>query len=100
VEAASRAAVSLPAPEPSTTGVGTRSEDADAIWGPVGCDGSSDDPSGGDGAPEPAVVGFATVVPHHEPVSGRNLDGRREVALGTGPARADVGVVLALAVAD
>src|SRR5207249_2597895 len=57
-------------------------EDPDATEGPVGGKGLPDDPSGGDWSPKPAVVRFATVVAHHEPVSGRNLDRGREVAFG------------------
>src|SRR6202011_6060860 len=72
----------------------TSLEDSDAVGRPVGGEGSADDPSCGDGAPEPAVVGFATVVAHHEPVPGRNLDRCREVALLAAPAGADVGVLL------
>ena len=56
-----------PAGEPSLEG-------PDPVDGPVGGEGSPDDPSGGHGSPEPAVVGFATIVAHHEPVTGGNLD--------------------------
>src|ERR1700694_752480 len=72
-------------------------ENPDPVEGPVGGDGAADDPPGGDWSPESAVVGFPTVVPHHEPVSGRNLHRGREVALGTRAALADVGVRLTLA---
>lgn len=74
-------------------------EEPDAVGGPVGSEGVADDPAGGHGAPESAVVGLATVVPHHEPVSGRNLDGGREVALLDAAAGPDVAVLLAFAVA-
>ena len=51
---------------------------------PIGGEGRSDDPRFGDRSPEPAVVGLPTVVTHHEPVSGRNLDRERQVAGGAG----------------
>src|SRR5207245_8782574 len=57
-------------------------------------------PTGGHRSPEPAVVGFPTIVPHHEPMAGRNLDRRGEVALRRPGALPDVGVLLAFAVAD
>src|SRR5439155_5720058 len=75
-------------------------EDPDAVRGPVGGEGASDDPARGDRAPEAAVVGFATVVAHHEPVPGGNLDRGAEVALPGAAALPDVAVGLALAVAD
>src|SRR3954454_23156351 len=81
----------------------SRSEEPDAAGRPVGCEGAADDGAAGNGAPESAVVGLATVVAHHEPVSGRNRDGRGHRA---SPVRVvvtrvrDVRVLLALAVAD
>jgi hypothetical protein len=52
-------------------------------------------PFRGNRPPKPAVVGFATVVPHHEPMPGPNLDRGREAALPHSPARLDVGILLA-----
>ena len=71
-------------------------EEADPVGRPVGEEGAADDPARGDWSPEAAVVGFATVVAHHEPVAGRNLDRRREVAHDADLLRAgfDVGVAL------
>ena len=46
--------------------------------------GNPDDPTRGNGSPEPAVVGFAAVVPKYEPVAGWDLDRRGEVALDSG----------------
>src|SRR5208282_6927432 len=70
-------------------------ERADAVGRPVREEGISDDPVSGHRSPEPAVVGFATVVAHHEPVPGRYHDRLREIALGARAAFADVGVLLA-----
>src|SRR4029077_18090549 len=77
-----------------------RLEEPDAVGGPVSGERFADDPRGGDRSPEPAVVGFATVVPHHEPVTGWNLDRDREVALRAAFALADIGVFLRFAVAS
>ena len=52
-----------------------RSEDPDPVGRPVGGEGPADDPGGRDRSPEPAVVGFPTVVAHHEPVAGGILIG-------------------------
>ncbi len=73
---------------------------ADAIGWPVGEEGHADDPFVGDGAPEAAVVGEATVVAHHEVVAGRNRDGLPERAVFSAAAVGDVAVLLAHAVAD
>src|ERR1039458_4209257 len=54
----------------------------------------------GEPSPIPAVVGFATVVPHHEPVTGRNLDRRPEVACWARAAGPYVRILLTYAVAD
>src|SRR5205807_253702 len=78
-----------------------RLEEPDAAGGPVGGEGSPDDPTLGDGAPEAAVVGRPTVVAHHEPMSGRKADRFREIAVGTsGAALPDVGLVDEPPVAD
>src|SRR4051812_2777860 len=77
-------------------------EEADAIRGPVRGEGGADDPGTRDGSPEAAVVGLPTVVAHHEPMTGGNLDRHREVAAAPEAARTrvgDIGVALALAVA-
>ena len=58
------------------------------LGGPVGGEGAADDPLLGDGAPEPAVVGLATVVAHHEVVAGRNRDRLAEVAAAVRRGRA------------
>src|SRR5919206_3533654 len=79
------------------------SEEADAVRRPVGGEGAADDPRSGHGPPEPAVIGLATVVAHHEPMPGRNPDRRRQVAPAAKvplAGRADVRVLLAPAVAD
>src|SRR5436190_18229887 len=60
------------------------SEDADAAGGPVGGEGLPDDPSPRYWAPEPAVVGLATIVAHHEPMTGRNGYRLREGASPAG----------------
>ena len=73
-------------------------EEADALGRPVGGEGATDDPLARDRAPEPAVVGLATVVAHHEPMVGGNLDRPREVAAGSALARPREAVGLALAV--
>src|ERR1039457_1030482 len=83
-----------------TSGAGTDLEDPDPVGGPVGGESPSDDPSGGDWSPEPAVVGFPTVVPHHEPVTGGNPDRRGEVAVRIRAAGPYVGVLLPHTVAS
>ena len=54
-----------------------RLEEPDPLGRPVGGEGFADDPFLGDGSPEPAVVGRATVVAHHEVVTGGNWSPRR-----------------------
>src|SRR5439155_3278882 len=82
--------------EPATAGVAVSCataplQEPDAVERPVGGEGPPDDPSGRDRSPEPAVVGFPTVVAHHEPVTGGNPNRCREVALrGAGLAAVDV----------
>src|SRR5690242_5204962 len=61
---------------------------ADAVWGPVGGKGLTDDPVLGDGSPEAAVVACPTVVAHHEVMVGRDRDRPRLVA-GFGAAAGD-----------
>src|SRR6476661_5203259 len=79
------------------------SEQADAADRPVRREGAADDPAARDGAPEAAVLRVATVVAHHEVVTRRDGDRRREVAPGAAAApcagAVDVGVLLALSVA-
>jgi hypothetical protein len=54
---------------------------------------SSDDPRRWHRSPVAAVVGFAAVIPHQKPVSGRHADRRRELALRAVAARTKVGAV-------
>src|SRR4051794_2365388 len=76
------------------------SEEADALRRPVGRKGLADDPLLGDWSPESAVVRGATVVAHHEVVTGWNLDLGREIAALAAPARLREGLLLELAVQD
>src|SRR5215204_973169 len=73
-------------------------EEPDPLGGPVGGEGSADDPVARDGSPEAAVVGSATIVAHHEVVIGGNRDRLGEVAALAVPARDRVVVRLELAV--
>src|SRR3954468_14449926 len=57
-----------------------RLERADAVRGPVGEEGASDDPLLGNGTPVSAVVALPTVVTHHKKVVRRNLDGLPQIA--------------------
>src|SRR5215207_1769439 len=75
-------------------------EEPDPLGRPVGGEGFADDPLSGNGTPEPAVVGAATVVAHHEVVVGRNADLAREIAGLTTAAGLDELLLLALAVED
>src|SRR5579875_453982 len=77
------------------------SEGAEAVRRPVGEERDPDDPLLRDGAPESAVVGFTTIVPHHVVLPGGNGDrlGERTRAGALG-ARLDVAAPLLLAVAE
>src|SRR5215210_2529188 len=75
-------------------------EEPDPLGRPVGGEGFADDPLSWNGSPEPAVVGAATVVAHHEVVVGRNLDLAREIAGLTTAAGLRERLLLALAVED
>src|SRR6478672_10432284 len=83
---------------PVRSAAATSSEEADALGRPVGGEGLPDDPLLGDGAPEPAVVGRATVVAHHEPVTGGNRHGLGQVAALAAAARLGERLLLELAV--
>src|SRR3954447_16179144 len=71
-------------------------EPADAVWGPVGGKGLTDDPFLGYGSPETAVVAGSTVVAHHEVHVGWNRDLPRQIALFTAAAGVRVGLVALL----
>src|SRR3954451_6551455 len=55
-------------------------EGADAVWGPVGEEGSSDDPLLRDRSPLATVIALGTVVAHHKKVVGWNLNRIRQIA--------------------
>src|SRR6185436_15897622 len=76
----------------------TSSEETDALGRPVGGEGLPDDPLLGNWSPEPAVVGRATVVAHHEPVPGGNRHGLGQVAALAATARLGERLLLELAV--
>src|SRR3954453_7780824 len=71
---------------------------ADALWRPVREEGSADDPLLGDGSPDTAVGGVATVVAHHKKVSWRNRDFARLVTRFARSVRTNEGLVLPFAV--
>src|SRR4051794_32902042 len=71
---------------------------ADALGRPVREEGSADDPLLGDGAPDTAVGGVATVVAHHKKVTWRNRDFARLVTRFARSVRTNEGFVLPLAV--
>src|SRR5215210_9456531 len=78
--------------------VSTGSEEADALGRPIGRERGADDPLLRDRPPEPAVVRRATIVAHHEVVTGRNRDLARVVAAVTPLTGPDERLLLALAV--
>src|SRR3954469_9770736 len=55
-------------------------EGADAVWGPVGEEGSSDDPLLRNRSPLATVIALGTVVAHHKKVVGLNLNRIRQIA--------------------
>src|SRR4051812_12299865 len=71
---------------------------ADALGRPVREEGSADDPLLGDGAPDTAVGGVATVVAHHKKVTWRNRDFARLVTRFARSVRTNEGFVLPLTV--
>src|SRR5206468_3653673 len=77
-----------------------RLKQPEALRRPVGREGPADDPLLGHRAPEAGVVRRAAVVAHHEPHPLRDRDLALQRAVVAGRARADVAVLLALAVAD
>src|SRR4051794_12289354 len=71
---------------------------ADALGRPVREEGSADDPLLGDGAPDTAVGGVATVVAHHKKVTWRNRDFARLVTRFARCVRTNERLLLLLAV--
>src|SRR5829696_4791530 len=63
------------------------SEDSESVRRPVRGEGATDYPLARDGSPEPAVVGSATVVTHHEVHTGGHRDGDGEVAISVRTSR-------------
>src|SRR3954451_8304202 len=55
-------------------------EGADAVWGPVGEEGSPDDPLLRNRSPLATVIALGTVVAHHKKVVGWNLNRIRQIA--------------------
>src|SRR5436190_1928266 len=75
-------------------------EEADATGRPIGGERRADDPLLRDRAPEAAVVGGATIVPHHEVIVLGHQDGAGKVALLPAGAGLDELLRLPLPVAD
>src|SRR3954452_19804114 len=71
---------------------------ADALGRPVGEEGYADDPLLGDGTPDTAVGGVATVVAHHKKVTWRNRDFARLVTRFARCVRTNERLVLPFAV--